>query len=266
MGANSEPPARSGDRDGFLRGLGSAVREERSRLGWTRKTLSERASVSERFLAALEQGDGNISVARLHEVALALGTLASTLIERAERSVAPSESAWGAKPVVALLGLRGAGKSAVGAAAAKALGVRFVELDALVEREAGVTLRELFELHGTEFFRKTERGALARVLSAGERVVLATSGGLVTDRESYERLLREATTVWLRARPEEHWERVIAQGDTRPMRDRADAMDDLRRLLLARGPLYERAAHTVDTSALGFEGAVGEVVRVARGG
>lgn len=245
-------------REALLGALGRAVRARRSALGLTLRELGERAGVSERFMAQLECGKGNISVARLHDVARALGTTSSALLADAEPSRVGNE-----KRVLALLGLRGAGKSAIGARAAEKLGVRFVELDALVEAAAGMSLRELFELHGTQYYRRVEREALAGFLASGEPAVLATGGGIVTDHETYEMLRRGTVTIWLKARPEDHWRRVIAQGDVRPMANRDDAMNDLRRLLLARAPLYERADHVVDTSALGLERAVRAVVRLA---
>jgi XRE family aerobic/anaerobic benzoate catabolism transcriptional regulator len=245
----------------LLHGLGQAVRARRTLLGFTLRELSARAAVSERFLVQLEAGEGNISVARLHDVAIALETTAAALL-----AAAPEQSrAKGPRNTIALLGLRGAGKSTVGRRAAQALGMPFVELDAVVEQRAGTSLRELFELHGAQYFRETERAALREVLARGEPVVLATSGGIVTDHETYELLRRETITIWLKARPEDHWERVVAQGDARPMANRSDAMDDLRKLLRARGPLYERAQHVVDTSTIAVDRAVKAVVRAAAG-
>jgi XRE family aerobic/anaerobic benzoate catabolism transcriptional regulator len=246
------------EKHALLHGLGRAVRARRNALGYTLRELSERAQVSERFLVQLEGGDGNISVARLHDVAVALETSAAALL-----SEAPEQLPAKPRKTIALLGLRGAGKSTIGRRAAQALGMPFVELDAVVEQRAGTSLRALFEMHGAQYFRETERAALREVLAREEPVVLATSGGIVTDHETYELLRRETETVWLRAKPEDHWDRVVAQGDARPMANRSDAMEDLRKLLRARGPLYERAAHVVDTSALGLERAVKKVVGMA---
>ena len=246
-------------RHALLQGLGQAVRARRTAQGFTLRELSKRAGVSERFLVQLEGGSGNISVARLHDVAIALDTTAATLLTEAPEHGRGLTT----RRTLALLGLRGAGKTTIGQRAARATGLPFVELDAVVERRAGTNLRELFELHGAHYFRETERAALREVLSRGEPVVLATSGGIVTDHDTFELLRRETTTVWLKARPEDHWDRVVAQGDARPMANRSDAMDDLRKLLRARGPLYERAQHVVDTSALGLERAVKAVVRAA---
>jgi XRE family aerobic/anaerobic benzoate catabolism transcriptional regulator len=250
------------ERRELLRNLGRAVRQKRTGLGLSLRELSARADVSERFLVQLEAGQGNISVARLHDVARALETRAADLLVDAP---VPASGVPSARHVIALLGLRGSGKSTIGARAAETLGVRFVELDSLVERAAGMRLRELFELHGTGYYRGVERAALSDFLTSGERAVLATGGGLVTDGDSYATLRHGAVTVWLRARPEDHWARVVAQGDARPMANRTDAMADLRKLLRERTPLYERADHIIDTSALGLERATRAVVKAARG-
>ena len=175
------------------------------------QTLGGRAGVSERFLAQLETGEGNISVARLQDVAEALGTTAAELLARtATRSPAP-------RKVVALLGLRGAGKSTLGPEVARRLGVPFFELDALVAREAGMPL--------ADHLRDARRGVVppprarraARASSTRTRAaVLATGGSLVTAQETYALLRERATTVWLKARPQDHWDRVLRQGDARP--------------------------------------------------
>lgn len=209
--------------------------------------MSKRASVSERFLRQLESGEGNISVARLCDVATALGTSASELLAEAPD---PEPRA------VALLGLRGAGKSTIGSQLAARLGVEFIELDQLVERSAGMPLGEVFELHGEAFYRRLERDALRRVLDGNSAAIIATGGSIVTDPETFDLLRRSSTTVWLKAKPEEHMQRVLAQGDERPMKNRSNAMSELRALLRARTPLYSRAEHVVDTSALGVDGSV----------
>ena len=156
---------------------------------------------------------------------------------------------------IALLGLRGAGKSAVGRRLARELGLDFVELDHEVEREAGLSVAEIFELHGESSFRRRERETLRRILSERERLVLATGGGIVTEPETFELVRRHCRTVWLRATPEEHWRRVVAQGDLRPMEGNRRAFDDLCAILEEREPLYERAELTLDTSGQ----SVGEV-------
>lgn len=237
--------------------LGRTVRARRTEQALTLAALSERAGVSERFLAQLEAGQGNISVARLCDVAQALGTTAAGLLEGAD---APAR-----RRVVALLGLRGAGKSTIGAQLAQRLDVPFVELDQLVERAAGLSLSEVFELQGESFYRRLERDTLRRFLSdARGGAVLATGGSIVSDADSFELLRRSATTVWLKAKPEDHMVRVRAQGDERPMKNRDNAMAELRALLRGRAPLYAQADHVVDTSLLGVDGAVDALVDAVR--
>jgi len=231
-----------------LSALARAVRARRVERELTLHALSDRAGVSERFLVQLEAGQGNISVARLCDVAAALGTSASELLRDAESPRRPG--------VIALLGLRGAGKSTIGPELALGLGVSFIELDQLVERAAGMSLGEVFELQGEAFYRKLERNTLKRLLADGQDAVVATGGSIVSDPDTFELLRRSATTVWLKARPEEHMERVLAQGDERPVQNRGDAMAELRALLRQRSPLYAQAEHVVDTSLLGVEGAV----------
>ncbi len=255
MNYSSSSPASSSDRrTELLRSLGAAVRKRRNELGLTMKALGAAAGVSERFLAQLETGEGNISVARLQDVAEALATTASALLDaHVEASPAP-------RRVVALLGLRGAGKSTLGPEIARRLGVAFFELDALVAREAGMPLPTIFEMHGEAWFRRLELDTLRRFLDAHESAVLATGGALVTARETYDLLRRRATTVWLKARAQDHWDRVLRQGDARPMRNRANAMSELKALLRTRKPLYSLADHVVDTSSTSFEEATGRVV------
>jgi len=238
----------------LLRGLGHAVRARRTELGLTMRTLAERAGVSERFLSQLESGEGNISVARLQDVAEALGTTASHLLEpEASARVAPHR-------VIALLGLRGAGKSTLGPEVARRLGIPFFELDALVAREAGMPLPTIFEMHGEAWFRRLELEVLRRFLDTHESAVLATGGAIVTNEGTYELLRRRTTTVWLRAKPQDHWDRVLRQGDARPMRNRANAMSELKALLRTRRPLYALADHVVDTSSASLDEAAVRVV------
>jgi XRE family aerobic/anaerobic benzoate catabolism transcriptional regulator len=162
--------------------------------------------------------------------------------------------------VLAHIGLRGAGKSTVGSRVADRLGVPFVELDALVAREAGMSLATMFEMHGEGYFRRAERDALRRFVKRSRDVVLATGGSIVTDTETFTFLRQHATTVWLKATPRDHWDRVVAQGDVRPMQDRPAAMLELKQLLESRGPLYERADHVVNTSAISLDQTVARVV------
>jgi XRE family aerobic/anaerobic benzoate catabolism transcriptional regulator len=242
-------------RSKLLRGLGGAVRARRTERGLTLKALAKIAHVSERFLVQLETGEGNISVVRLADVAEALGTTAAELLASGAERPAPIEG------TVALLGLRGAGKTAIGERLARSLGVPFVELDALVARRAGMSLEAVFEMHGERYFRRIEREVLAELLSEKRAVVLATSGSIVTDPQTYALLRQKTRTVWLRARALDHWERVVAQGDARPMRDRANAKAELKALLVRRTPLYEQADVTIDTSSLSLDEATQRVLR-----
>jgi XRE family aerobic/anaerobic benzoate catabolism transcriptional regulator len=227
--------------DSLLDAVGGAVREQRERKGWSRRELADHSGVSERFLAQLEAGEGNISLRRFAEVARALGTTPVALLAPAEQGHAPRS--------IALLGVRGAGKSAVGTALAKRLGLRFVEVDREIERAAGLPLGEVFAVHGEAYYRRLERDVLERLLAPGTpAAVLATGGSIVNDPANFALLRERAATVWLRAKPEDHWNRVVAQGDRRPMAENPHAFEELRGLLAARQKLYGRARHAVDTS------------------
>jgi XRE family aerobic/anaerobic benzoate catabolism transcriptional regulator len=224
--------------DALLAGLGRRVRELRSGQGLTLHELAKRSDLSSRFLVQVESGDGNISVRKLAGLARALGTTPAALL---------SEAPAGGPRTVALLGLRGAGKTTIGRKLAKRLRLPFVELDQRIEQASGLTLPEIFAIHGEAYYRRLERETLERVLDEGPLVV-ATGGGLPTSPEAWSLLKRRARTVWLRAKPEDHWNRVVQQGDKRPMADNPQAMAELRRLLAAREPLYAQADHTVDTT------------------
>jgi XRE family aerobic/anaerobic benzoate catabolism transcriptional regulator len=205
------------------------------------RELAKRAKVSVRFLVQLEAGEGNISVARLEDIGEVLESSAAELLAEASRAPEPTG-------VVALVGLRGAGKSSIGARLAKRLRVPFVELDELVVREAQMELATIFEIHGERYYRAIEREVLRKVLEDGKPRVVATGGSIVTDPETWGLLRSRARTVWLKAKPQEHWQRVVAQGDVRPMRERPRAMNELRALLASREPLYSEADAIVDTS------------------
>ncbi|MCI0342062.1 MAG: helix-turn-helix domain-containing protein [Planctomycetales bacterium] len=255
----------------MLSRLGERVRARRKALGWTAREAARRAGLSPRFLADIEAGRGNVSVRNLARLAGALGTSAGTLLapegirhrmaarldEMSEAELSSIAGALRPGPdgtrVVALLGLRGAGKSTVGPRLARALGGSFHELDALIEERAGMRLGQLFSLHGEAHFRDLEHrvldGFLAEARARAAPTVLATGGSLVTAPETYALLRRRAFTVWLKARPEDHWSRVVAQGDIRPMKGRRRAKEELRQLLARREPLYAMADLTVDTSA-----------------
>jgi XRE family aerobic/anaerobic benzoate catabolism transcriptional regulator len=269
----------------LLGAVGTAVRRLREERGLSRRALSDKSGVSERFLADLEGGTGNISVVRLAEVARALGTTAGFLLRQSEGEAAPADGAsrllaglsrdelheaerWlrarfgrGEGPLLALVGLRGAGKSTIGRALAAKLSVPFFELDALVEEAAGLSLPGIFSLHGEAYYRRLAREVLTRFLAETEEGVLATGGGLVLDREAWRLLQRRCRTVWLQATPDDHWQRVLEQGDERPSAASPHAREELRALLKVREPLYAQAEMAVDTSRLGVLGAVREVLQ-----
>jgi len=265
-------------RDAFLSALGERVRALRHRRGMTRKRLAEAAGVSERHLANLETGQGNASVMLLRDLARALASSIGEIV--GEDVVASGESARirdllrgrdeaalararktltealgaaaadaGRDTRIALIGLRGAGKSTLGRMLAEDLRVPFVELDRVVERMAGCDVGEIHSLYGAGAFRRYELRALEDTVAAHARAVIATGGGLVTEPSTYDLLLSRCFTVWLRASPDDHMKRVIAQGDLRPMAGNAEAMDDLKRILAARESDYARADLTFDTSA-----------------
>jgi|SRR5579884_71337 len=238
------------DQSQLLLDIGARVRNRRSTLGLTLKDVAERSGVSTRFLSDIESGKGNVSVARLADVAHALDLPLSALI--------PSQKDKGheAKPLIALVGLRGAGKSTIGQALGKHLRMRFVELDALIEKEANLSLAELFSLHGEAYYKRLAYDLMQKLIAKEEAIVVATGGSIVTDAETWQMLKRRAHTVWLKATPEDHWKRVLGQGDTRPMANRASAMAELRSILAIRSPLYAEAAQTLDTSSVRVKEAV----------
>jgi XRE family aerobic/anaerobic benzoate catabolism transcriptional regulator len=243
----------------YLATIGQAVRSHRERRGWSRRELAAQSGVSERFLAQLEVGEGNISLRRFAEVAHSLGTTPSALLAAAD---APAAAGEAPRPV-ALLGVRGAGKSSVGAALAKRLGLAFVEIDREIELAAGLPLGEVFALHGEAYYRRVEREVLTRLCASAAAgagpTILATGGSIVNDPTNYALLRARCRTVWLRARAEDHWNRVVAQGDRRPMADSPHAFAELRALLAAREKLYARADHTIDTTGRPVAAVVSEL-------
>jgi XRE family aerobic/anaerobic benzoate catabolism transcriptional regulator len=199
--------------------------------------LAQAAGLSPRFLSQIESGRGNISVVRLFELARALEIPLQDLLR------SPN-----GHQVISLVGLRGAGKTTVGRRLARSLKRQFWELDRMIEEEAGLRLGEIFALHGEDYYRRLEREVLRRFLTSGQKGVVASGGGLVTDRVTYDMLKQASLTVWLKARPEDHLARVAAQGDRRPMAGRADPLAELRTLLREREPLYAEAEVMIETS------------------
>lgn len=223
----------------ILDNLARQVRRARRVRQWTIRQLAERSGVSARFLIQLESGRGNISVKRLAELAAALDLPAADLLKPDVQTE---------RRTIALLGLRGAGKTTIGRRLARALRVRFVELDRRIEKAADMSLGEIFSLYGEEYYRRFERDALAQLMAENRPTVLATGGGIVTSPDTYALLKKSAVTIWLRASPEDHWNRVVSQGDRRPMVDHPEAMADLRTLLAFREPLYGKADQRIETS------------------
>ncbi|HXX84295.1 MAG TPA: helix-turn-helix transcriptional regulator [Casimicrobiaceae bacterium] len=277
-----KPSTEQADDADFLAALGSQVRQARERRGMARKVLSQQSNVSERYLAQLEAGEGNASVLLLRNVARALGMSLTELLGQRESSVEQrlirrfvdqlpehrreevifrllrefGQESSARKTRIALVGLRGAGKTTLGSALANELRAPFVELDREIEREAGMSLSEVFSLYGQAGYRRIERRCLERIIQSHERMVMAVGGGIVSEAETYNALLVNCFTVWVKASPEEHMARVVAQGDFRPMQGNREAMDDLRRILGAREPLYRKADVTLDTSGEPFEGSL----------
>ncbi len=238
-----------------LAGLGRELRKARRAGGLTQKMLAERAEISVRFLAQVESGGANISVARLLKLCQALELSPPRLFAAALPPAVPAERK------IALLGMRGAGKSAVGGRLAELLGVPLVELDREIEAAAGMSLGALFELTEGAQYRVLERRCLEAVLERPGRLVLATGGSIVTDPTTFDLLRARTHTLWLRAAAAELWSRVLAQGDTRPMADHPDAMARLRMLLAEREPLYRQASRVVETAARDPEQIAEELVR-----
>jgi XRE family aerobic/anaerobic benzoate catabolism transcriptional regulator len=278
------------DTDAYLRRLGERVRTLRNQRGMSRKVLAQHAKVSERYLAQLETGQGNGSIVLLRRIARAIGlpvtqlvsegaeppldlVLLSQFLERLPPNALsdarelllrhfsePSDNLRNHR--IALIGLRGGGKSTLGRLLAARLDVPFIELDREIERRSGAPLSEIFEMFGQETFRRAEREALESVLYQHRAFVLATSGSIVTEPGTLELLLSSCFTVWVRAEPDEHMKRVMEQGDMRPMAKSARAMQDLIAILKSREPLYAKAAVELVTTGKTPEQNLTELLRV----
>jgi XRE family aerobic/anaerobic benzoate catabolism transcriptional regulator len=278
--AKSKPPqaAASGlaAATAFLAAIGREVRRHRAKRGMTRRQLAQASETSERYLAQIESGAGNPSASVLRGIAQALdlpisallpetgartaelGAILELLAQVPEKELPALTKDIAARVVqragadrsrrIALVGLRGAGKSTLGRLLAQHLGWPFIELDRRVEEEYGASIPDLIEMAGTATFRRHERGALERLIAEHEAAVITTAGGIVSDPETYALLLRHAHTVWIKARPQEHMSRVMAQGDFRPMAQNRAAMADLVAILDARRADYARAEAEIDTS------------------
>jgi XRE family aerobic/anaerobic benzoate catabolism transcriptional regulator len=265
------------DHDAFVAEVGRLLRLARAKRGMTRRQLAEESGASERYLAQIESGQGNPSVVILRSVAQALevpviallppeseghdatmtriidlvarmsppelADVAALLAQRVGRAAVNERARR-----IALVGLRGAGKSTLGRALARTMGSPFIELDRLVEQDYGARTTDLIEMAGITTFRRYERACLERVIAEHEAAVIATAGGIVSNAETYALLLRRTHTIWLKARPEEHMQRVMEQGDFRPMAQNREAMADLVAILEARRADYARAEAELDTA------------------
>ena len=287
--AGSRPAAPS--EDAFLAELGRRVRHMRAVRGMSRKVLSRASGISERYIAQLESGKGNVSIVLLRRISGAMGghiedliaehampqdwlvirdLLRTASVEQVARAKAAltgaSPGAFAARvdalaPRVALIGLRGAGKSTLGRIAAERLGWTFIELNREIERRNGLSVTEIFALYGQEGYRRLEQACLRELVDCPGPMILATAGGIVAEPLTFELLRSSFYTVWLKARPEEHMARVRGQGDLRPMADDRAAMQELRAILISREPLYAQARATVDTSGITLDEAADRLVK-----
>jgi XRE family aerobic/anaerobic benzoate catabolism transcriptional regulator len=276
----------------FVAEIGALVRRGRAQHGMTRRQLAAESGASERYLAQIESGQGNPSVIILKAIAAALDVPIIALLPRSPGRTAALDrivDRLGRMPMaelpaiaelietrtvgdpateragrIALTGLRGAGKSTLGRRLAQHLGCPFIELDRVVEQDYGASVPDLIEMAGQATFRRYERSCLERVIGAHERAVIATAGGIVSNPETYALLLRRTHTVWIKARPQEHMTRVMAQGDFRPMAENPEAMADLVAILEARRADYLLARAEVDTSGKTVEQSFAKLVRVAQ--
>lgn len=269
--------------------VGERVRKARELKGIPRRVLSERSGVSPRYLAHLEAGEGNISIGLLLRVAVALDHRLEWLIgdedpwtsevvraadlfrgaDAATRArvldlLAPEPAEALRAQRICLVGLRGAGKSTLGAAAGAALGLPFVELNREIEAQSGMPVNEVLALYGPEGYRRLEAQAVERVAATHDSLILAVAGGIVAEPETYKTLLQRFHTVWVKASPAEHMARVRAQGDLRPMAGNPEAMEQLKSILTSREALYARAQATLDTAGRGVEESLADLLGLVR--
>ena len=290
-GQNQVAPARNPADEEFLAQLGQRLRRIRALHGMSRKVLAEASDISERYIAQLEAGMGNVSVLLLRRVAKAAGVALEDLVSDTAGDVAwfrdllrtaPTEAVQRAKAIllgegqedvlsperrlpvarVALIGLRGAGKSTLGRLVADRLGWEFIELNREIEHEGGFAIAEIFKLYGQEGYRRLELKALRRISARRGPMVLATGGGIVSEPVTFELLLSSFFTIWIQASPEEHMARVRQQGDLRPMANERAAMDELRTILSSREPLYARARAVIDTAGRSIDVGVNDILSV----
>lgn len=278
----------------FLDRLGQRVRNMRALRGMSRKVLAKVSGISERYIAQLESGKGNVSIVLLRRVSNAMATPLEDLIPTADpgtdwpvlrdlmRRATPAQIAQARDVLsghgrvgagadrqpafngVALIGLRGAGKSTLGRLLADRIGWSFVELNKEIERQNGLSVAEIIALYGQEGFRRMEQAALTHLLTRNEPVVLATGGGIVSEPLTFDLILSSFHTIWLKAEPEQHMARVRRQGDLRPMADDSSAMEELRTILRSREPLYARADGVLDTAGLTVDDAAARLVEMVR--
>jgi XRE family aerobic/anaerobic benzoate catabolism transcriptional regulator len=275
---------------GFLEQLGQRVRTMRALRGMSRKVLAKVSGISERYIAQLEAGRGNVSIVLLRRVSNAMGAHLEDLIPSGDhapdwqvirdllRKATPAQIAQAKDTLaghsggsshasfcgIALIGLRGAGKSTLGKILAKRIGWNFVELNKEIEAQNGLSVAEIIALYGQEGFRRMEQAALNQLLARKELMVLATGGGIVSEPLTFDLILSSFYTIWLKAEPEEHMGRVRKQGDLRPMADDRSAMAELRNILVSREPLYARASAVVDTAGLSVDAAAARLIDTVR--
>ncbi|MBI4853702.1 MAG: helix-turn-helix domain-containing protein [Acidobacteria bacterium] len=276
------------DETALLARLGQRIRNLRKQQGLTIKELASKTGLSLRFLSQLEAGEGNIALSRLAYIANALEIRLSELLLEVEETHSKSDRlrteidtllvncnenelmfikrvvnlALGQhqQSAIALLGLRGAGKTTIGKKLAAKLTAPFWELDEKIEDMAGLNLSEIFALHGETYYRRLETQALAEVLSRSQLAIIALPGGIVNNLEAFSLTKQHCLTIWLKAKPEDHMERVLKQGDRRPMANRPNAMAELRTILASREPFYKEANLSIDTSLLGIDKSVDSIL------